>query len=117
MKRNRTQGEGSHVYMTLKDLRRANFAPGYELLRDLALKYADMGAPPGTVDVDAAAPALRSVAAPLRFRELARPNVIAIFDREIEFFARKILQYREANTAAIESLSKAEAAIVAAPLQ
>ena len=140
MKRNRKPGEGSHVYMTLNDLRRANFAPGYEqlrdialkkyvklnkqvkpddllraikeLLRDLALKYADIGAPDCTVDVDEAAPALRSSSAPLRFPELARPNVIAIFDREIEFFARKILQYREANVAAIESLGKAEAAAV-----
>jgi hypothetical protein len=115
MKRNRLPGEGAHVYMTLDDLRRANFSPGYELLRDLALKYADMGAPPGTVHVDAAAPALRAEAVPLRFPEMARPNVIAIFDREIEYFARKILQYREANAAAMESLSKAEAAILPAP--
>jgi hypothetical protein len=117
MKRNRKPGEGSHVYMTLNDLRRANFAPGYEQLRDLALKYADIGAPDCTVDVDEAAPALRSSSAPLRFPELARPNVIAIFDREIEFFARKILQYREANVAAIESLGKAEAAIAPAAAQ
>jgi len=60
---------------------------------------------------------LRSSSAPLRFPELARPNVIAIFDREIEFFARKILQYREANVAAIESLGKAEAAIAPAAAQ
>ncbi len=113
MKRNRVPGEGAHVYQILNELRQANFAPGYELLRDLALKYADLGVP-GDVHVNTTAPALRAQTLPIRYREMMRPNVISIFDREIEYLSRKILKYREANHSAIESLNTCEGAIATA---
>jgi glycosyltransferase involved in cell wall biosynthesis len=116
MKRNRQPGEGNHVHQILNDLRQANFEPRYELLRGLALKYADM-AVPGEVHVNTAAPALRAQSLPIRYREMARPNVISILDREIEYLARKILKYRESNHAAIEALTTSEGAIAAATSQ
>jgi hypothetical protein len=110
MKRNRVPGEGAHVYRTLEDLRRADFRPGYDMLRDLALSYADFGGAVA-IYVDVAAPAVRALSQPLRHGALARPNVIAILDREIEYMSSKILKYRNANAAAVEALGASETAV------
>jgi hypothetical protein len=54
---------------------------------------------------------VRALSQPLRHGALARPNVIAILDREIEYMSSKILKYRNANAAAVEALGASETAV------
>jgi hypothetical protein len=104
---NRRPTEGVHVFRTLEKLRQSGFSLGYEALRDIALEYADFDrSRPCAIDANGAP--IRPAPAACRYLDLARINLLSLFDREIEAQSAKILRYRRTRSEAAQILQTAE---------
>lgn len=106
-KANRRPSEGVHVFRTLEKLRHCGFDLDYGTLRDIALEYADFDRTRPCA-IDTAAAPLRAAPQACRYLDMARINLLSMFDREIEAQSAKILRYRRTRDEAAQILQTAE---------